>query len=74
MMDTFSFLFPQELPLVAEKTVEFPAQGLERLQDVEDGEEQVMPVFLVQIFGCDVDDKCLHHETEYELQEAESCH
>ena len=33
-----------------------------------------MPVFLVQIFGCDVDDKCLHHETEYELQEAESCH
>ena len=33
-----------------------------------------MPVFFVQIFGCDVDDKCLHHETEYELQEAESCH
>lgn len=39
MMDTFSFLFPQELPFVAEEAVEFPAQGLERLQDVEDGEE-----------------------------------
>ena len=26
MMDTFSFLFPQELPLVAEEAVEFPAQ------------------------------------------------
>ena len=39
MMDTFSFLFPQELPLVAEEAVEFPAQGLERLQDVEDEEE-----------------------------------
>lgn len=39
MILPFSFLFPQELPLVAEKTVEFPAQGLERLQDVEDGEE-----------------------------------
>jgi len=31
--------FSQELPLVAEEAVEFPAQGLERLQDVEDGEE-----------------------------------
>ena len=39
MMDTFSFLFPQELPLVAEEAVELPAQRLERLQDVEDGEE-----------------------------------
>ena len=39
MILPLSFLFPQELPRVAEKTVEFPAQGLERLQDVEDGEE-----------------------------------
>ena len=38
-MDTFSFLFPQELPLVAEEAVEFPAQGLAQLQEIEDGEE-----------------------------------
>ena len=65
--------FPQELSLVAEEAVEFPAQGLEWLQDVKDREKQVVAVFFVQILGCEVDDECLHHETEYELQEAETC-
>ena len=66
MILPFSFLFPQELPLVAEKTVEFPAQRLERLQDVEDGEEQIVAVFFVQITGCMVYDECLHRKAECE--------